>query len=181
VEGRRTALVVLVPEAETAVGRLRLELDPVARLGVPAHVSVLYPFMPAAAIDENVTARTAALFRSTPAFAHKLFRSDWFGERVLWLAPDASEEFRLLTARVWRAFPSYPPYGGQFDDVVPHLTIADRGPVETMRAAEQAIQSHLPISAVARAVSLMVEQPSGLWNAAMSFALDDKTPRHLHS
>jgi hypothetical protein len=174
-------LVVLVPEAETAVSRLRLELDPVARLGVPAHVSVLYPFLPAAKIDEDVVAQTAALLRAVPAFAHNLVRSDWFGDQVLWLAPDAGAEFRALTARVWTAFPAYPPYGGQFDDVVPHLTVADRGPVETMRAAEQAIQSHLPISAIARAVTLMVEQPSGLWNAAMSFALDDGTPCHLHS
>jgi 2'-5' RNA ligase len=166
-------LIVLVPEAETAVSRLRDELDPVARLGVPAHISVLVPFVPAAEIDEDVVARTAELFRSVPAFQHNLVRTAWFGEEVLWLAPDASEEFRSLTERVWTAFPAYPPYEGQFDDVVPHLTVADHGPVAAMRAAEQAIQGHLPIRAVARAITLMVEQPSGDWEAAMSFGLDD--------
>lgn len=166
-------MIVLVPEAETAVSRLRDELDPVARLGVPAHVSVLVPFVPAAKLDEDVVAGTAALSRSVPGFRHNLFRTAWFGDEVLWLDPDASEEFRSLTRRVWAAFPAYPPYEGQFADVVPHLTVADHGPVATMRAAEHAIQSHLPISAVAREVTLMVEQPSGHWNAAMSFALDD--------
>jgi len=172
-EGRRTALIVVVPEAETAVSQLRFELDPVARLGVPAHVSVLFPFVPAAKIDEDVVARTAALFQSVPVFQHNLFRSNWFGDEVLWLAPDASEEFRSLTSRVVEAFPAYPPYEGQFDDVVPHLTIADRGPVEAMQAAERAVQGHLPISAIARAVTLMIEQSSGDWEAAASFALDD--------
>jgi hypothetical protein len=173
VEGRRTALIVLVPEAEPAVSQLRVELDPVAQLGVPAHVSVLFPFVPAAEIDEDVVTRTSALFRSVPGFLHNLVHTDWFGDEVLWLASDSSREFRSLTSQVWTAFPAYPPYEGQFDDVVPHLTIADRASVETMRAAERAIQSHLPISAVAREVTLMVEQSSGRWNAAIPFALGD--------
>jgi hypothetical protein len=59
-----------------------------------------------------------------------------------------------------------------FKEVVPHLTIADRSPLEVMRTAEQAVQKHLPIHSVARAVTLMVEQRSGRWEAAESFALD---------
>lgn len=172
-EGRRTALIVVVPEAETAVSQLRFELDPVARHGVPAHVSVLFPFLPAAGIDEAEMAQTAELFRSAAAFKYNLVRSDWFADEVLWLALDASGEFRSLTSLVWTAFPAYPPYEGRFDDVVPHLTVADHGPVDAMRAAEQAVQSHLPISATAQAVTLMVEQASGHWKAAASFALND--------
>lgn len=172
-EGRRTALIVVVPEAETAVGQLRFELDPVARLGVPAHVSVLFPFVPAAKIDDDVIARTATLLRTVPTFQHSLFRSAWFGHEVLWLAPDASEMFRSLTSTVVGAFPDYPPYAGRFDDVVPHLTIADHAPIDAMQQAEQAVQSHLPISAITRTVTLMVEQPSGHWRAAASFALND--------
>lgn len=152
---------------------LRSELDPVARLDVPAHVSVLFPFVPAAELDEHVIARTAAVFRAEPAFRHRLVRTAWFGDDVLWLAPDASAEFRSLTNRVWTAFPAYPPYEGRFDDVVPHLTIADRAPLEAMREAERAVQPQLPISAIARAVTLMVEQASGHWQVAESFPLDD--------
>ena len=155
------------------MSQLRFELDPVARLGVPAHVSVLFPFVPAAEIDEHVMARTAALFRSVPAFTHSLVRSAWFGDEVLWLAPDTSEEFRSLTRLVWADFPAFPPYEGRFDDVVPHLTIADHGPVEAMQAAELAVQRHLPITATARAVTLMIERSSGHWKAAVSFALND--------
>lgn len=92
---------------------------------------------------------------------------------MLWLAPDASEEFRSLTSLVWSAFPAYPPYEGKFDDVVPHLTIADRGSVEEMQAAEQTVQGHLPFRAVTCAVTLMVEQPSGRWESAESFSLSD--------
>jgi 2'-5' RNA ligase len=165
-------LIVVVPEAEATVSDLRLALDPVARLGVPAHVTVLFPFLPVTEIDEDVVARTATLFRSTSAFEHSLVRSEWFGDEVLWLAPDASEQFRSLTNLASMAFPEYPPYEGRFEDVVPHLTVAYRGPLEAMRAAEHTVQKQLPIHSIARAVTLMVEQRSGRWEAAASFALN---------
>ena len=165
--------MVVVAEAEPAVANLRLRLDPVARLGVPAHVTVLFPFMPAAEIQDEVIARLATLFQAVPAFQHNFVRTAWFGDEVLWLDSEAAERFAALTRLVWAAFPAYPPFEGQFDDVVPHLTIADRGPLEQMQAAERTVQRHLPISAVTRAITLMVEQPSGRWQAAESFALTD--------
>ena len=116
--GGRTALLVVVAEAEPAVARLRLQLDPVARLDVPAHVTVLFPFMPASEIRENMMPWLAALFGTVPAFTHNFTRTAWFGDEVLWLASDADQVFRSLTELVWTAFPAYPPFGGQFDDVV---------------------------------------------------------------
>ncbi len=164
--------MVVVAEAEPTVAHLRLQLDPVARLGVPAHVTVLFPFMPASEIHDDVMVRLAALFRTVPAFTHNFVRSAWFGDEVLWLASDAAQVFRSLTHLVWTAFPAYPPYEGQFDDVVPHLTIADRGPPGEMQAAERTVRPHLPITAITRAVTLMAEQPAGRWEAAESFALN---------
>lgn len=151
--GSRSALVVLVGEAEPAVGGLRHELDPVAQLGVPAHVTVLFPFMPSEEITHDVLLRLAGLFRTVSSFQHSFVRTEWFGGDVLWLASDADAVFRSLTGMVADAFPNYPPYEGQFDDVVPHLTIADRGPIDAMRAADRKVQPHLPIPAITRAVT----------------------------
>jgi 2'-5' RNA ligase len=170
-DGRRTALVMLVPEAEAVVSQLRLELDPVARFGVPAHLTVLFPFVPAAEFNDAVMARLAELFRSASAFEYRLVRTEWFGNAVLWLAPDAAEQFRELTSRASTAFPDYLPYEGQFEDVVPHLTVADHGPFDAICAAEQAVAEHLPITSVARAVTLLVEQRSGNWETGASFHL----------
>ena len=170
--GGRTALLVVVPESEPAVAQLRFALDPVARLGVPAHVTVLFPFMPASEIRDEVTDQLTALFGTVPAFTHNFVRSAWFGDEVLWLASDAAQVFRSLTQLVWTAFPAYPPFEGQFDDVVPHLTIANRGSFDEMQAAERTVQRHLPIVVTTRAVTLMVEQPSGRWETSASFALN---------
>ena len=40
----RSGLIIEVPEAETAVAAWRERLDPQAVLGVPAHITVLFPF-----------------------------------------------------------------------------------------------------------------------------------------
>jgi 2'-5' RNA ligase len=140
--GGRTALLVVVAEAEPAVAQLRLSLDPVARLGVPAHVTVLFPFMPASEIHDEVTLRLTTLFRRVPAFPHNFVRSAWFGDEVLWLASDAAQALRSLTELVWTAFPAYPPFEGLFDDVVPHLTIANGASFDEMQAAERTVQRH---------------------------------------
>jgi Domain of unknown function (DUF5753) len=65
---------------------------------------------------------------------------------VLWLARRDPGPFRALTSRVCPAFPAFPPYGGQFDDVIPHLTIGHGHRLTDLRAAGQSVQPHLPIS-----------------------------------
>jgi len=44
VEATESALIVPVPEAEPVVGEFRASLDRCAGWGVPAHVTVIYPF-----------------------------------------------------------------------------------------------------------------------------------------
>jgi hypothetical protein len=50
-----SALVVVVPEAEAAVNAHRRRLDPAAAWGVPAHVTVLYPFAPPHTLTESTS------------------------------------------------------------------------------------------------------------------------------
>ena len=49
-----------------------------------------------------------------------------FSETVVYLAPELPDPFEELTARTVEAFPAYPPYGGKFDTVVPHMSL---GPI----------------------------------------------------
>jgi hypothetical protein len=168
----KSGLIIEVPEAEPAVGELRSRLDGNAPLGIPAHITVLFPFMPPAYIDHAVLRRLAGIFAAAPAFEHRLVRTNWFGEDVLWLAPEDDSPFRSLTESVHREFPGYPPFGGQFQDVVAHLTIADRCPLEQMQSAERLVEKQLTINCVARGVSLMVQRDaSGVSTRAASLAL----------
>ncbi len=142
-----SAILVPVPEAERAVARLRAALDLSAGLGVPAHVTVLYPFVPPAQITAAVIDAAAAAVASVAAFDCSFAGTGWFGEDVLWLSPDPAASFRALTGAVHAAFPDYPPFRGAFAQVIPHLTVGDRpaGGVGALRAAEAEVLPMLPV------------------------------------
>jgi 2'-5' RNA ligase superfamily len=167
-----SALIVEVPAAEPVVGRHRSELDANARLGIPAHITVLAPFMPTSRLRAEERARLKSLFAAVKAFDFRLDHANWFGTTVLWLGPQDPTPFRELTAAVFAAFPEFPPFEGQFEDVVPHLTVGLESPVEAMRRAERDIKSKLPVPGRAAAVTLMNElSPVGRWEAFASFPL----------
>lgn len=154
------------------MARHRERFDASASLGIPAHFTVLFPFMPPGAIGPPVLGRLERLFAPVRGFRFQLVRTAWFGDEVLWLAPRDPAPFRVLTDQVYEAFPAFPPFGGQYSDVVPHLTVGQGHPVTDMRAAEESVQEHLPIEARAAAVTLMTEQSAGgQWARAARFTL----------
>jgi hypothetical protein len=115
---------------------------------VPAHVTVLYPFIePVLARDPDVIAAIDAAVGTVGGFACVFRRTAWFDEDVLWLDPDPARPFRDLTAAVWTAFPDYPPYGGAHDGSVPHLTVGERrfGDLASLEQAERKVAPSLPV------------------------------------
>ena len=141
----QSAVIVSVGAAEGVVGGFRADLDPAAALGVPAHVTVIAPFVPPHLIDGTLLAALAETVRSVSAFDAAFARVAWFADTVAWLAPEPSAPFRELTEVVWARFPDYPPYRGIYDDIVPHLTIGENSGLSDMRAAAQVIERSLPI------------------------------------
>lgn len=168
-----SGLVVECPELEPVLTVHRRRLDPLMALGVPAHITVLAPFLPSEEIDETVLASLRDLFAPVPAFDVTLSRTEWFGTDLLWLAPDDDQPFRALTARAYAAYPSCPPYGGEFPDPIPHLTVGAGADVSSMRAAAQDLQAELPVAMHATHVSLLLFRASGRWACAARFALSD--------
>ena len=57
----QTGLVLLVPALDPLIGRWRERYDPVTAYGMPAHVTVVYPWKPAATITESDRAALAEL------------------------------------------------------------------------------------------------------------------------
>jgi 2'-5' RNA ligase superfamily len=157
VTDRETAVLVPVPEAERVVSPHRSRLDGAAALGVPAHVTVLFPFVPPPSITPGVVDALATAVATVSAFGCEFGATSWFGEDVLYLAPRPDEPFRALTRAVCAAFPGYLPYGGAFADTIPHLTIGERpaGGVAELRAAEAAVVPLLPVRSRVDRVWLM--------------------------
>src|SRR5437868_3949536 len=108
-----SALVALVPEAEFLVGSFRERHDPSAALGVPAHITLLYPFKPPAQIDSIVLGQLRVAFARFAPITFTLGSMQRF-PGVLYLAPDPAEPFRNLTRAIWTWYPQTPPYGGKW-------------------------------------------------------------------
>jgi hypothetical protein len=165
------ALLAEIPAAEPLVGRWRERLDANARLGIPAHVTVTYPFVAAGEIDAPTRQRLTELFGSVPSFGFVLDHVGWFEAETMWLGPRDPAPFRALTDRVFAEFPAYPPFEGQYDEVIPHLTVGHRQPVAGLRAAAAAVRPQLPIEGVVRAVSLWTQTSNQRWQRTAAFGL----------
>jgi 2'-5' RNA ligase len=109
VSAEQSALVVTVPNAEPTVASLRARLDSRAALGVPAHITILYPFMAPAQLSTVVVAELSGLFGSSEQFEITLASIGWFGREVLYLRPEPDEPLRQLTALLNQRWPNWPP------------------------------------------------------------------------
>jgi len=160
----RSALMVAVPAAASVVDKWREQTCRAKpSSGVPPHVTILFPFVPPERIDDSFIDDLRTLFGAFESFTFELGATGRFPE-VLYLAPDPAEPFMRLTEAVCELYPDYPPYGGVFDSIAPHLTTAE-GDAGILSEAEADVQRSLPLSAEADEVLLLeeVESNSALW------------------
>ena len=120
-----TAIAIAVSEADPLVDLLRREHTRDGGEGMPAHITLLYPFT-----DTLVARRLGRVREVLAAFAAceiefaETRRFALEPEAVLWLAPSPSERLVAMIDALATEFPEHPPFGGRFDSIVPHLTVA---------------------------------------------------------
>ncbi|GAA3047790.1 2'-5' RNA ligase family protein [Pseudonocardia yunnanensis] len=167
-----SAVIVPVPEAEPVVGEFRASLDRSAGWGVPAHVTVIYPFLAPDRLGLDELRRLRDAVRSVPRFDVSFPEVRWFADTVVWLAPHPADGFRALIDAVWSAFPECPPYGGAFDTPVPHLTIGDDAALDALSAAGDAVSRRLPVTASVQVAHLFQGSATpGAWRSVAELPL----------
>ncbi len=170
--GSESALLVPLAEAEGRIGEWRSLYDPSCAAGVPAHVTLIYPFVPPDAIDDALLQTLAAHFAAARPFDVAFPRLARF-PGVIYLAPEPAQPFRALIAGLVKRWPEYPPYRGAHEEVVPHLTIADRRAhldLVLMNRVEVGVAPLLPFADRASEVWLMTSR-RGRWRRKARFAL----------
>lgn len=167
-----TAFAVRVPSAEGVVAALRNRFDSTVQPGVPAHISVLVPFMDPARITPGVLAAAQEALSEVSAFEFKLSRVGRFPVTT-YLSPEPPAPFVSMTASLVRRFPGFPPYGGEHAGVIPHLTVAHGSAQNATTAAgllEEKVRSSRPIEARCTSVVLL-ENSTGQWQEMHVFEL----------
>ncbi len=109
-----------------------------------AHITLLGPWAERPnAKDLDCVARIAETIKP---FEVKLAQIDEFLDGVICLRPEPDCQFRELTSRLVAAFPQFPPYGGQYPGVVPHLTLDRRSTTVTPATVSASIRHLLPLT-----------------------------------
>ncbi len=121
-ECRTGLLIPVAANGLVADFRRRFNAATVAR-HLPPHITVLFPFARAAAVDGDLRADLATHFATFEPFEAELTRVGSF-EGYVWLAPEPRERFVDLIATTCGRYPAFPPYEGEGGEPEPHLTIA---------------------------------------------------------
>lgn len=155
------ACVIVAVPAAAAAAELAGYDDP----GMPPHVTVLWPFV------RRVRARDAATLAGIAAehdaFEFRLGEVREFPGGVTYLAPEPAGRFVALTdavAAAWRLRP----YGGEFAEVIPHVTVRTGRPLDGATRAR--LDALLPITAYAEELQVLVPR-RGRWRLAYSVPL----------
>jgi 2'-5' RNA ligase len=150
--------------------KIRLDSVVEATRGLPAHITLLYPFAPPNALDRGMRARIARIVGDHSSFGFRLAGSARF-PGVLYASVEPEAPFVSLQADLAAEFPALPVYGGAFE-FVPHITIAEGTSADLPGTADRRAWASLPLAATARSVQLIVRS-GGTWRVAWRMPLGE--------
>ena len=115
-----TAVVIAFPELSRVVDDWRERTsDDRPSIGVPPHVTLLYPFVPAEQVDESVVAELTSAVRSDVGSSRWSSASCDAGRAWPIWRRSRAEPFTRLTEAIVERWPDYPPYEGIHETVDP--------------------------------------------------------------
>lgn len=163
--------MIPVPAADALLASVKARHSRTVREGVPAHVSLLYPFVAAGELDERVVSALGELFvEQVPMsveFAERYRHSGFVA-----LRPDPIEGLKELTNKVRFRWPEVMPYGGIYGDVEPHLTVAMCHSDGVAMTIGHEVAAELPISTELREAWLVVFERRWILRARFEFGAD---------
>lgn len=130
---------------------------------------MLFPFLEGDRIDAHVCSDLTDLIGSRQAIDLRFETCGRF-PGVLYLAPEPDVQLRRLTESIADRWPEAPPYGGQFTEAVPHLTVADGQEDAVLDEIEADLVGRLSFTSRVASVDLMVHDGTK-WQERASFAL----------
>lgn len=138
-----SGLVLAVPVLQDFVDRHRHPADQSGGLGVPAHVTALYPWV-RQPLTDDVLDECARLVQDFGPISMSFRRVATFPVGVVYLVPEPDARLRALTALLVQAYPDCVPYDGEHPDPKPHLTVTTGPPEDLTEVAARAAAALTP-------------------------------------
>ena len=150
-------------ELTERLDRWRKDTVAVAALGVPPHITLLYPWRKAP-FKKGDLRQLEEVLKGFGPFELCFDRLGTFETGVVYLALEDERRPRELMKALQKAFPDTPPYGGAFADPPPHLTVAKSLTSDLDRMKDEiAAALDLPLNLYAGEVVAMEEGEDGQW------------------
>jgi len=166
-----TALVIVIDDAGPFDAVRRDYAAATFALGIPFHVTLLYPFAPREELSEDLLAHARSFFAGRPPFDFQLSRVAAWPD-VVYAVPEPDTELRRCMNALFARFPQWPPYGGIHDEVIPHATLGEGIDAAAVLAEiERRLAGHLPRRCQARDAALLEEYEPDRWRERDRFPL----------
>lgn len=171
----QSVILIPVPSADLIIGKWREQYDSVALRGIPAHITLLFPFKNPQEITEEVLGKLRNIFIDVNPFSFTLESVHTF-PNVIFLEPNPRDPFIRLTEAIEKNFPENPPYEGKYPSINPHTTIAQLSDDQEInvikRNISKDINKFLPIQSRATEAWIMVEGENGNWHKKATFTFE---------
>ncbi len=169
-----SAIVLDVPEAEPLVGGWRARHDPIASRGIPAHITLLYPFLR----PEELQPAALDTLRGTLARAEPLdlvLSEVATFPGVVWLKPEPAAPLLQLIDLLRHHYPDLLPYGGKHPEPTPHLTVGQANDPDEFDDFHDRVRARLgprlPVSFRATHAAIYISHEEHQWHRLDEFAL----------
>ena len=143
--------------------RLRRRRVGSAAVGVPAHATLLHPFIEPESLGPSVRRRLREVAADHRPFDYRQDRmAEW--PDAIYVAVEPVEPFVRLHRDLQAAYPDWPIYGadGTFE-FEPHITVADRQGKLEPGVRDNPAWRTLPRLARAEAIDVIATRPDGRW------------------
>jgi 2'-5' RNA ligase len=130
---------------------------------VPAHLTMLYPFVAPDRLHSDVRIALAAVAARVAPFEYRLVGAAVWPQTV-YVAVDPVEAFLALHRELQAAFPAFPIYGPDPGfDFVPHVTIAEGDAFDEAAILADPGWRLLPLARRAVAIEVITQPEGGRW------------------
>ena len=153
----RSALLIVVPEVALLIDSYR-QAYTADGASVPSHITLYHPFFAPDETTPEVRRRIAEVAAATPRFDFTVSSVSRFPAGLMYLAPEPADPFLDLIAGLRQEFREVSPYWDQYDEVMPHLTVADPAVGDAaahLARIEAIISEQLPIRCAAHDIVLL--------------------------
>ena len=174
-----SAIVLDVPEAEPLVGGWRARHDPIASRGIPAHITLLYPFVSPEQLDHDAIAKVRDVLAGAAPLDLVLSEVASF-PGVVWLKPQPEAPLLQLIGRLRSNYPDLLPYGGKHPEPTPHLTVGQANDPDEFLDLHDRVRARLgprlPLAFRATHAAIYISHEEHQWHRLDEFALGPPSP-----